>query len=409
MGVKIKGKFKINNSNINDFVPPSDWLDITNPDNNEILMVVNDQSPAIAFAVTTVSGSYTIDWGDGTIETDRVSNTTYQHSYTEGTGTPCSEGYTTFKIKITGGSSVITSFKVRRHNLTVFQQNHAILYANISNVTGLTTCSYMFCDSTNKYVVCRSLRSVIIPISWGNVTSCEAMFMSCASLTNIKLPSSWGNVNTVKYMFAQCSTLRHILLPSSWDIITNCQEMFIGCNILTNIILPSSWGLVWTIVSMFDSCTSLYNIQLPNNFGNITFVNNFINFCYPLKNNTNFRYLGSLTQQCGFQDAFNQCENIQGTVTLDSLISKLGFYGTVAIPLKLTGLRLTNTGSTFTGVSPQIDVSYTSLGLSALVDLFNDLPTLVSKTINITGCPGSSLLTPAERLIATNKGWSIIG
>jgi len=233
--------------------------------------------------------------------------------------------------------------------------------------------------------------------------------MSCASLTNIKLPSSWGNVNTVKYMFAQCSTLRHILLPSSWDIITNCQEMFIGCNILTNIILPSSWGLVWTIVSMFDSCTSLYNIQLPNNFGNITFVNNFINFCYPLKNNTNFRYLGSLTQQCNFTDTFKNCENIQGTVTLDSLITKLGFYGTAAIPLKLTGLRLTNTGSTFTGTSPQIDVSYTSLGQSALVDLFNDLPTLTSKTINITGCPGSSLLTAAERLIATNKGWSITG
>ena len=38
------------------------------------------------------------------------------------------------------------------------------------------------------------------------------------------------------------------------------------------------------------------------------------------------------------------------------------------------------------------------------VDLFNDLPTLVSKTINITGCIGASALTAGERLIATNKG-----
>ena len=49
------------------------------------------------------------------------------------------------------------------------------------------------------------------------------------------------------------------------------------------------------------------------------------------------------------------------------------------------------------------------LGQAALVQVFNDLPTLVGKTINITANPGAALLTAGERAIATGKGWTIIG
>jgi len=74
--------------------------------------------------------------------------------------------------------------------------------------------------------------------------------------------------------------------------------------------------------------------------------------------------------------------------------------------IKTTSIRLTNPGSTFTGSSPQINISYTSLNAAALDLLFGDLPTLTGKYINITGCPGASTCT---RSIATAKGWSITG
>ncbi len=82
----------------------------------------------------------------------------------------------------------------------------------------------------------------------------------------------------------------------------------------------------------------------------------------------------------------------------------------ISVLLKLTSLRLRNSGSgQYAGSSPQIDIRYNSLGQAALVQVFNDLPTIVSKTINITDNPGAALLTAPERAIATGKGWTIVG
>jgi hypothetical protein len=49
------------------------------------------------------------------------------------------------------------------------------------------------------------------------------------------------------------------------------------------------------------------------------------------------------------------------------------------------------------------------LGTGSLVDVFNDLPTLTGKTINITGASGAASLTAGQRAIATGKGWTITG
>jgi hypothetical protein len=132
--------------------------------------------------------------------------------------------------------------------------------------------------------------------------------------------------------------------------------------------------------------------------------------CYSLKEVINSKYLGTTgATQCNMTSTFRDCEYLQGTLTIGSRLIKIDAYGASGYSLKLTGLRLTNPASTFTGSSPQINISYTSLGQAALVQLFNDLPTLSSKTINITGCPGSALLTAGERAIATGKGWIITG
>jgi hypothetical protein len=98
--------------------------------------------------------------------------------------------------------------------------------------------------------------------------------------------------------------------------------------------------------------------------------------------------------------------------TLDfyTKFSKLGLEGLSTIKAKLNSLRLRNNGSgQYGGASPQINISYTKLSQAALVQVFNDLPTVTSKTINITGATGAAALTAPERAIATGKGWTITG
>lgn len=55
-----------------------------------------------------------------------------------------------------------------------------------------------------------------------------------------------------------------------------------------------------------------------------------------------------------------------------------------------------------------VSLSSCSLGHTAIVKLFNSLPTITSaKALNLTGNPGVSELTDAEKAIATGKNWTL--
>ena len=123
---------------------PSDWIDIKTPEAGTIQLLVSDMLlRTYAFLCITSSGAYTVDWGDGTIDVV-TSNTVAEHTYELGAGTPCSEGYTTFKVVISGA---ITTFKVNHHSLATQTQIHGILAA-VFNVTGLTTLANAFYKSS---------------------------------------------------------------------------------------------------------------------------------------------------------------------------------------------------------------------------------------------------------------------
>jgi hypothetical protein len=129
--------------------------------------------------------------------------------------------------------------------------------------------------------------------------------------------------------------------------------------------------------------------------------------CYSLQYNSGMQYLGSNTSQCDFTNAFVSTQNIDGSLTFDSLMSKFVFNGSDGNVNHITGLTLTNTNSSFSGSSPQIDIAYNNLDNSALTDLANSLPTLSGKTIRITGCKGAGSEAQSYDTIFTNKGWTI--
>ena len=84
------------------------------------------------------------------------------------------------------------------------------------------------------------------------------------------------------------------------------------------------------------------------------------------------------------------------------------FYGTSTTPTPaLTSLRVSSSAP-FDGASPQIKVDYTDMNRAALVQLFNDLPTVSDgQIISIVGATGASDLTEEEALIPDSKGWTL--
>ncbi len=180
--------------------------------------------------------------------------------------------------------------------------------------------------------------------------------------------------------------------------------MFQNCYSLSSVVLPSSWGSITNVSYMFYNCYSLSSIVLPSSWGSVTNAGYMFQYCYSLRNLANEEYLGSTTTDADFTSFLQDAQGLEGTVNIASRVSKIGIYGASGHNLKVTGVRLTNQNSTFTGTSPQVDVSYCSMDTNALNTLFYDLPVVSGKTIKITGNPGSST---CDTSIATNKGWTV--
>ena len=72
----------------------------------------------------------------------------------------------------------------------------------------------------------------------------------------------------------------------------------------------------------------------------------------------------------------------------------------------LTSIAFDNTVTGWAGYA--VSLQDCSLGHAAIVAFFNSLPTITSaKAITLTGNPGVSELTSAEKAIATGKGWTL--
>lgn len=413
------------------WTPPTDWPNIASVANNEINLLVGEGS-GFAFNVTVLSGgTYNVDYGDGTIETGKTSSVTTQHQYTSSStgGTLTTQGIYVYKVRIYGATYAITKFYIDRHTYTNRAQYQPYLWV-VLGTTGITDYSNMFYTSSGQAAYCVQLQSVTIP-SFSAATSCASMFLNCYSLQNISLPSSWGNVNTVFQMFRNCTALITVKLPTSWDKVTNTGAMFQNCNALSYVTIPTTWGSGHTTTnSMFAGCYSIETVKLPTSWGSvnnagymfqncynlayitlptgttITTASNVFVYCYSLKTITNLDSLGSTSSQSDFSAILRDCENLQQNISINARLSAFGAYGASGYTLKLTSIRLTNTGSTFGGTSPQVDVSWTNLDATALNTLFGDLPIVTSKTINITGATGAATCTKS---IATGKGWTVTG
>lgn len=128
----------------------------------------------------------------------------------------------------------------------------------------------------------------------------------------------------------------------------------------------------------FSSCTSLEELPKRINYASAKYMSNYLTNANSLKN-----AIFDVSSATGLKAI--GCFNIAN----------------------LKGLRVSNQAP-FDSWSPQIDIRNTGMERQALVQLFNDLPTVSSgQIINITGCTGVADLTADDRAIATNKGWTI--
>jgi len=248
-------------------------------------------------------------------------------------------------------------------------------------------------------------------------TALISTFSQCFSLLSITLPSTLNAVTSMSNTFVSCRSLTSVTLPTSMSACTNFSSTFVSCYLITGVTLPNIVSLsTTTFNSTFSQCNSLKTCILPG-AAQLSLVNDIYGIfagCSDLATLTNFDKIGSLTATpliVGSNITNNRFKS-GSAISFSGPLSILQLNGTNT-KIDVQSVRLLNTSAgQWGGTSPQINVSFTNMSTAEIVQLFNDMaaqPSVVSKTINISGATGASGLTAGDRLIITSRGWTITG
>jgi len=333
-----------------------------------LVAVTNDDSQYIALMC---SGNYTVDWGDGNIE-NISSGVKAQHKYT-------------FSSISASTEFELTTGVVARQVLVIVtpQSGQNLTSINLQQLyTGLNN------NYTTNYLDISLNSPNLTSLSIGGGTS----YLSFCERVNIGVT---GTITDYSYKFQAFRSLQDISIRST-SAATNMQYMFDNCHSLQTVPLFNT-AAVTTMQQMFYNCCSLQTVPLFNTSA-VTNMSSMFQFCYSLQTVPLFN-TGAVTNM---QSMFQNCFSLQTVPALNTSAVTTGNFGSIfsGCP-SLHSAPLSGT---------KFSISYRGCALSRLqiIDIFNNLGTATSQTIDVGLNIGTSSLSAADLLIATNKGWTVV-
>ena len=406
---------------------PSDWLSMPTPADNEMYLlfhIPDGFSSLLAFTVT-CTGNYTVALGsvsDGAFvqmsSTTVASGSKYETElFADDYGNLTSDGMKQVMVKVSGTD--ILTWAPSTHSKKTSPSNFAGW--NIVEIScNLPSGTSVACGSSTENTSLKKLRY----FAWygkNAVTDMNSMFGSCYSLTAIPQMDT-SAVTNMNYMFNACYSLTAIPQMDT-SAVTNMNYMFNNCYSLTAIPQIDT-SAVTNMKRIFNNCRSLTAIpqidtsavtDMNGMFGNcysltaipqidtsaVTSMNNMFYNCYSL---TAIHQMDT-SAVTDMYNMFSYCYSLTAVPQMDtSAVTNMNYMFNACY--SLTSIALDNTVTGWAGYA--ISLSDCSLGHAAIVSFFNSLPTITSaKAITLTGNPGVSELTDAEKAIATGKGWTL--
>ena len=400
-----------------EWTSPAAWLplpDISATNNRFVGLLRIDQESNFVALNCTVTGGYTVDWGDGTTTNhSSAANAEKQYSYSSVPNTGESTlGYRQVVITVypqTVGQN-ITAFSLQvKHSQSGLSTYHtpwlniAINAAAITSLSigGTTTplthlqqaiiYNHACTSFLNLFNGCRSLRSVPL-FNTSAVTNMSSMFAGCITLTTVPLFNT-SAVTNMSTMFSSCVSLTSVPLFNT-SAVTNMSNMFTNCSSLTSVPLFNT-SAVTNINSMFNACSSLTSVPLFNTSA-VTNMSNMFTNCssltsVPLFNTSAVTSMGSM---------FNGCSALTTIPALvSSVVTAAGLAGIFTSCVSLSS-------APFSGTNQNISYANCKLSAAALNAIYTGLSSSgTGKTITVTGNWGTATHDPS---IATAKGWTVV-
>ena len=344
--------------------------------------------------------TYNSNWLDIAVNSPNMSSLILGHATTNVTNLGWVE-----KVNV-GVIGTVTSFNFRS-----FRKLKNVIISNTIN----------FSSTVNMFNGCNSLVSVPL-INTATVTDMTGMFLNCRNLKSVPLFNT-SNVTTMIDMFSGCVGLESIPLFNT-GAVTDMTRMFLGCSSIVSIPLINLLSVVITS-NMFANCFSLESLPLfqfgssenkvvdaRNMFQSCTSLKNIPPFIMSIGDRADLMFSSCISLQSvpiTFSGTFyNRTSMFSGCTSL-VYIKPIPTYvdagGFTSMFLNCSSLA----SASMLGVTKSHSFANCKLARTALVDIFTNLGTSTptGEIITITGNHGVADLTAADRLIATNKGWTI--
>lgn len=405
---------------------PSDW-----PTLPEVLAsqskvvglykVENHDMNHISFTMGLPSGTYTVDWGDGTQSAGITGTASHTYDYSDTDLTLTSEGFKVAVITITtdaGQSFNILNFNVKNSNYGTNSSISSGWLEMKMSLPGITSnANFTLGNGTNT--VHRNCRSFEYVGDFGLINGTN-LFVGFISLENLKVPKSFtANMTTMTSMFNGCTKLKYV--PDlDTSAMTNGATMFSGCTLLRRV--PAmDWSHSTTMQAVFQNCSSLEYIPDIGSIGNASTCASMFQGCSALKHapaitsnsslaNTSSMFLNCTTLESipvfntsGVTNAanmFQACSALEIVPAFDfsalNSTTNAGCYTSCNSLRKIlaTGVRFGHSLAACQLSSAALDVYYTNLGTAS-----------GAQTLTVSG----NQVTSDNPAIATAKGWTVSG
>lgn len=405
---------------------PADWPQLPEilPTEHKVagLWKVEDHdSNYIAVVMGMGSGTYHVDWGDGTSSNVASGGqATHQYTYSDAAlGPVTSEGFKVAVVTVQpNGGIAATTFSINTKHFSLGSNNNwssnwldirmslpsistaanfsignssAIVHRNLRQFEYVGDCALN--NGSNLFVGAISLESLKLPKTFtANMTNMTGMFTGLTKLKYIPDLDTHACTNHAS-LFSGCTQLRRI--PAlDYSVTNSLTATFQNCVSLEYIPDLGSIGNCSSTQTMFQGCSSLRTApSLISNSSLASAINMFLN-CSSLRSIPVFNTSG-LTNP---QSMFSGCNSLAIIPAFDFSACLTGnattmFTGCYSMSKNLSfGLKFTHTlPGQMSGAA--LDVYYTNLGTAS------------AQTITVSGNQVASD-TPT---IATAKGWTVTG
>lgn len=255
-------------------------------------------------------------------------------------------------------------------------------------------------------------------LDMSKVTSMVDVFSGATELISIPALNLNSFIGATGNIFGQCYKLKSVSLINTTNI-NNMSSLFNGCNRLETVTI-SDTSNVTNMSSMFNGCYKLKEGPAMNT-SKVTTMNSMFNACFDMKKIPTY-VTSAVTDM---QYMFQSCYNLYFVPTLDTtkVTNTYRMFSTSFSNIREVGAfnmaAVTNSTEMFSGMyglsksniyggKTAISYTYCNLTQAEIVNIFNNLGVVTTATnINVSLNPGSTSLTANDRLIATNKGWTV--